>query len=165
MRSESRQFVRRAQLLFLITLVFPYFVLIADPEMMARLGVMRVEESRLRWIAISRAIFALVLVTLVAFSWWKQRWLREALGFVAVSSTVNLLTDLPVINQLGLEDPSPFFVFLFFLRALLSLLAVSLYLDFNSAPKDMRLSKTVLALRLPKTPSKEKPAIHDTTID
>jgi hypothetical protein len=78
---------------------------------------------------------------------------------------VNLLTDLPVINQLGLEDPSPFFVFLFFLRALLSLLAVSLYLDFNSAPKDMRLSKTVLALRLPKTPSKEKPAIHDTTID
>jgi hypothetical protein len=35
----------------------------------------------------------------------------------------------------------------------------------RSAPKDMRLSKTVLALRLPKSPSKEKPAIHDTTID
>ena len=54
MRDESRQFVRRAQLLFLITLVFPYFSLFADPEMMAKLGVIRIEEPRLRWIAISR---------------------------------------------------------------------------------------------------------------
>lgn len=149
MRAESRQFVRRAQLLFLIMLVFAYFVLFADSEMMARLGVMRVEEPWLRWIAISRAIFGLVLATSVALCWWRQRWLKEILAFVAVSSTASLVTDFPVIYQLRLGDPSAFMAFLFFLRALLSILAISLYLDFNSAPKDMRLSKTMFALRLP----------------
>ena len=165
MRDESRQFVRRAQLLFLITLVFPYFILFADPEMMAKLGVIRIEEPRLRWIAICRGALALVLFVAVVLAWWKQRWLKEVLGFVAVSSTANLVTDFPVISQLGLEEPSAFFMFLLFLRALLSLLAVSLYIDLNSAPKDMRLSKTVFALRLPKSPSKRKPSNHDTTID
>jgi hypothetical protein len=165
MRAESRQFVRRAQLLFLITLVFPYFILFADPEMMARLGAIRVEEPWLRWIAVSRAIFGLVLATSVALCWWRQRWLKEILAFAAVSSTASLVTDFPVIYQISPEEPTAFLAFLFFLRALLAILAISLYLDFNSAPKDMRLSKTVFALRLPKSPAKKTPTTPDTTID
>jgi len=41
-------------------------------------------------------------------------------------------------------------MFLFFHRALLSLLAASLYLDLNT-PKDMRLTKPLFVLTFPKS--------------
>ena len=108
MRPESRQFVRRAQLLFLISILFPIIVLFISPDMM------------------------------------------EKLGFVAVSSTANLVTDLPMIYELRIEETSIFSAVLFLIRALLSILAISLYLDFDSAPKDLRIRKTLFSLRLSK---------------
>jgi hypothetical protein len=84
----------------------------------------------------------------VIFAWWRQHWLKEILGFVAVSSSANLVTDLPMIYQLRAEDSTVFSVLLFLSRALIAILAISLYLDFNSAPKDLRISKTLFSLRL-----------------
>ena len=148
MRPESRQFVRRAQLLLLVAILFSLFALFASPELMGKLGLMRLEEPRLRMIAISRGILGLSLIIAVIFAWWRQHWLKEILGFVAVSSSANLVTDLPLIDQLRVEDSSVFSVMLFLSRAIISILAISLYLDFNSAPKDLRISKTLFSLRL-----------------
>jgi len=148
MRPESRQFVRRAQLLLLFATLFTFYVLFANPDMMEKLGMMRLEEPRLRMIAISRGVLALVLISAVIMAWWRQHWLKEILGFVAVSSSANLITDLPMIYQLRTDEVTIFSVLLFLARALLSILAISLYLDFNSAPKDLRISKTLFSLRL-----------------
>jgi len=148
MRPESRQFVRRAQLLLLVAILFSLFVLFANPQMMEKLGLMRLEEPRLRMIAISRGVLGLTLIFAVIFAWWRQHWLKEILGFVAVSSSANLVTDLPMIYQLRAEDSTVFSVLLFLSRALIAILAISLYLDFNSAPKDLRISETLFSLRL-----------------
>ena len=150
MRPESRQFVRRAQLLFLISILFPIIVLFNSPDMMEKFGLIRLEEPRLRMIAVSRGVLALVLISAVFLAWWRQHWLKEILGFVAVSSTANLVTDLPMIYELRIEEPSIIGALLFLIRALLSILAISLYLDFDSAPKDLRIRKTLLSLRLSK---------------
>lgn len=150
MRHESRQFVRRAQLLFLISILFPIIVLFISPDMMEKLGLIRLEEPRLRMIAVSRGVLALVLISAVFLAWWRQHWLKEILGFVAVSSTANLVTDLPMIYELRIEESSIFSAVLFLIRALLSILAISLYLDFDSAPKDLRIRKTLFSLRLSK---------------
>ena len=150
MRPESRQFVRRAQLLFLISILFPIIVLFISPDMMEKLGLIRLEEPPLRIIAVSRGVLALVLISAVFIAWWRQQWLKEMLGFVAVSSTANLVTDLPMIYELRIEESSIFSAVLFLIRALLSILAISLYLDFDSAPKDLRIRKTLLSLRLSK---------------
>ena len=117
---------------------------------MEKLGLIRLEEPRLRMIAVSRGVLALVLISAVFLAWWRQRWLKEILGFVAVSSTANLVTDLPMIYELRIEEPSIIGALLFLIRALLSILAISLYLDFDSAPKDLRIRKTLLSLRLSK---------------
>jgi hypothetical protein len=65
MRPESRQFVRRAQLLFLISILFPIIVLFISPDIMEKLGLIRLEEPRLRMIAVSRGVLALVLISAV----------------------------------------------------------------------------------------------------
>ena len=68
MRPESRQFVRRAQLLLLVAILFSLFVLFANPQMMEKLGLMRLEEPRLRMIAISRGVLGLTLIFAVIFA-------------------------------------------------------------------------------------------------
>jgi hypothetical protein len=147
MRAETRSWVRRAQALVLICAVFIYIILIGDTEFLAEAGIARVDGPWMRRIAISRGIFILVCLALILVAFRLKIYTKEAFGFVAVSSVVNLVTDFPILFQLGLEDPSTLYLSLFVLRLAVSLLTVSLYLDFDNAPRDRRLSKTLFAIR------------------
>jgi len=86
-------------------------------------------------------------LALILIAFRLKLYTKEAFGFVAVSSVVYLVTDFPILFQLGLEDPSALYLSLFVLRLTVSLLTVSLYLDFDNAPRDRRLSKTLFAIR------------------
>lgn len=90
MRAETRSWVRRAQALVLICAVFIYIILIGDTEFLAEAGIARVDGPWMRRIAISRGIFILVCLALILVAFRLKLYTKEAFGFVAVSSVVNL---------------------------------------------------------------------------
>ena len=151
MKRENRDWIRRAQLLFALSLLFIYLIFVGDPEFLARVGIMRQETSWSRWVAVSRGIFVIGCAIAVIGSWSYNFYPKQAFAFVAVSSTANLVTDFPIIYQLGMDDPTILFMLIFVARLGLSLVAISLYFDFDNAPRERALSKSLFALRLPKS--------------
>lgn len=151
MKSENRYWVRRAQLLLALSLLFIYLIFVVDPEFLARVGIMRQDSSWSRWVVVSRGIFVIGCAIAVIGSWSYNFYPKQAFAFIAVSSTSNLVTDFPIIYQLGMDDPSIPFMLLFVARLGLSLVAISLYFDFDNAPRERALSKSLFALRLPKS--------------
>ena len=151
MKRESRYWLRRGQAVLVLAFIFIYLIFIGDPEFLARAGIMRIETSWSRWIAISRGIFVITCAIAFIGSWGWDFYTKQVLAFIAVSSTANLVTDFPIIYQLGMDEPSIAYILLCVARASLSSLLISLYLDLDKAPRERRLFKSILALRLPKT--------------
>ena len=148
MKAASQQWIRRAQLLGIVSLAFIIVILVLDAETLSRFGLNRLQEPWQRNIAISRGVFALLTIASFLFFWHRKIWVKECLAFAAVSATVNLVGDLPFILQTGGDETAPAWVAMIVMRGMISLLALSLYLDFANAPINLSLRQSLFSLSL-----------------
>lgn len=67
MKAASQQWIRRAQLLGIVSLAFIVVILVLDAETLSRFGLNRPQEPWQRSIVISRGVFALLTIASFLF--------------------------------------------------------------------------------------------------